>query len=114
MHNPCDWGEKEAFWEELNGIGRLFGEPWLILGDFNALFSQQKKRGGRPFVSSSRDGFYQLKLAHGLVDLGSSGPVFTWCNGRSGRDQILERLDKGLANGEWATLFPRALIRNLP
>lgn len=86
----------------------------MILGDFNALSGQHEKSGGRPFTSLSRDSFYQLKLAHGLVDLESSGPVFTWCNGRSERHQIRERLGKGLANREWASLFPRALIRNLP
>lgn len=55
-----------------------------------------------------------MKCAHGLVDLGSSGPLFTWCNGCNGRHHIRERLDKGLANGDWASLFLRALIRNLP
>lgn len=48
------------------------------------------------------------------MDVGSSSLHFTWCNGRSERQQIRERLDKGLANGEWTTLFPRVLIRNLP
>lgn len=35
-------------------------------------------------------------------------------NGRSGIHHIRERLDKGLANGEWTSLFPRAIVRNLP
>lgn len=37
VRNPYDGRAKEAFWDELNGIGQLFGGPWLILGDFNAL-----------------------------------------------------------------------------
>lgn len=79
----------------------------MILGDFNALSGQHEKRGGRPFALSSRDGFYQLRLSHGLVDLGSSGPTFTWYNdrNRNGRFQIRERLDKGLTNGDWMSLF---------
>lgn len=52
-------------------------------------------------------------LSHGLLDIGSYGPQFTWCNSRSGSHKIRERLNKRLANGAWASLLPRALIRNL-
>lgn len=58
--------------------------------------------------------FFQLRMRQGLVDVGSLGQCFTWCNGRSGFHQIRERLDKGLANGDWMTLFPHAVIRILP
>lgn len=34
----------------------------------------------------------------GLMDLGYNGPNFTWSNGRRGADNILERLDRALAN----------------
>lgn len=53
-------------------------------------------------------------MDHGLIDVGCASPRFTWSNSRSGFHHIRERLDKGLANGEWFTLFPRALIRVLP
>lgn len=58
--------------------------------------------------------FSRLKMRHGLIDVGSLGPRFTWSNGRSGHCLIRERLDKRIANGEWSTLFPRATIRVLP
>lgn len=43
VHCPCEWREKEVFWEELDGIGRLFAGPWLVMGDFNALSGQHEK-----------------------------------------------------------------------
>lgn len=46
--------------------------------------------------------------------MGSTGSWFTWCNGQRGYQHIRGRLVKALANGEWTTLFLRALIRNLP
>lgn len=70
--------------------------------------------GGRPYASSSSDGFLHLEIDHGLIDVGCAGPRFTWSNDRSGFHHIRERLDKGLANWEWSTLFPCALIRVLP
>lgn len=44
------------------------------------------------------------------MDVKSTGPQFTWINGRSERSQIRERL----VNEEWISLFPRALIQILP
>ncbi|KAG6663057.1 hypothetical protein CIPAW_03G284300 [Carya illinoinensis] len=51
---------------------------------------------------------------NGLADLGYSGPKFTWTNKRYGLMHIRERLDKGIANPMWTTLFPYATIIHLP
>jgi hypothetical protein len=48
------------------------------------------------------------------MDLGFSGPKFTWTNLRGVADLIQERLDKGWANSEWKTNFPEASIQHLP
>lgn len=55
-----------------------------MMGDFNMVSGQHEKWGGRPLASSSADSFFQLRMRQGLVDVGSSGPCFTWCNGSSG------------------------------
>lgn len=46
--------------------------------------------------------------------MGYVGNPFTWTNGQFGRRAIHERLDRGIANGEWRVLFPRATIKHLP
>lgn len=56
----------------------------------------------------------QFALNTGMTDLGFVGNRFTWCNGRQGRGLIQERLDRGISNGDWRSLFPRALVRHLP
>lgn len=102
------------FWENVSSIGSNFAGPWLVLGDFNAVSRQREKWGGQLVMSYFMDGLYQLKLNHQMVDLGSLGLRYTWCNGHRDNQLIPERLDKGIANGEWTTLFPRALVQNLP
>lgn len=114
IHAPCEARVKDDFWDEVVGVGSTFNGSWLVMGDFNTMSGQHEKWGGRPYASSSSDGFLQMHFSLGLVDIGSSSPHFTWCNGRNGSHKIRERLDKGLANGEWLHLFPRAVIRNLP
>lgn len=49
----------------------------------------------------------------GMLDLGFSGNPYTWSNGREGRGLIMERLDRGIANGEWRGLFPRATVQHI-
>ncbi|KAI7988460.1 Uncharacterized protein LOK49_LG13G02233 [Camellia lanceoleosa] len=50
-----------------------------------------------------------LGEAH-LADMGFVGPIFTWSNNRDGNDLVRERLDRGLANDAWQSLFPHAKV----
>lgn len=49
----------------------------------------------------------------GLIDLGYSGHPFTWNNKRSIGHNIQERLDRGITNIPWCTMFPNASIKHL-
>ncbi|CAI9775160.1 unnamed protein product [Fraxinus pennsylvanica] len=45
-----------------------------------------------------------------LRDLGYNGEKFTWCNWRDGTSSVLERLDRAVANLQWCTSFPQAVV----
>ncbi|KAI5683253.1 hypothetical protein M9H77_04481 [Catharanthus roseus] len=69
--------------------------PWLILGDFNQVLTREDKQGGLT---------HHLQYVHHLwdtietcswIDLGFSGPAFTWTNSREGEFNIMERTDRG-------------------
>ncbi|KAL2903988.1 hypothetical protein RDABS01_002698 [Bienertia sinuspersici] len=49
-----------------------------------------------------------------LVDLGYMGYEYTWSSGRSGTDNVQERLDRFLANKLWRGTFPSSLVNHLP
>lgn len=49
----------------------------------------------------------------GFVDLGHSGPSFTWWNGRNGDARVLERLDRSLAMTEWLLRYPNCRVHHL-
>ena len=49
---------------------------------------------------------------YGFVDLGFSGPDFTW-HGRRRGELIWERLDRGVANYEWLEKFPMGRVRHI-
>ena len=48
-----------------------------------------------------------------LIDLGFSGPKFTWTNRRELSDLIQQRLDRVWVNAEWKLCFPEAFVSHL-
>ncbi|PKI62440.1 hypothetical protein CRG98_017246 [Punica granatum] len=51
---------------------------WLVLGDFNEIASTEEKRGGAPFDPNRAARFHEVLEQLSLLDLGSTGPRFTW------------------------------------
>uniref|UniRef100_A0A2N9I833 Reverse transcriptase domain-containing protein n=1 Tax=Fagus sylvatica TaxID=28930 RepID=A0A2N9I833_FAGSY len=47
-----------------------------------------------------------------FIDLGYSGPSYTWTNNRVG-DMTWERLDRAVATSDWLMLFPTAKVHHL-
>ena len=85
-----------------------------MIGDFNQVFSQEEKRGGRPVASSSRDKPGEIINNNGLIDIHFFGNPFTWSNRREALANIKERLDRVFSNDKWRILFPRAAVRHIP
>jgi hypothetical protein len=103
-----------GFLEHLSGIGNSFQGSWLLLGDFNSILTTSEKSGGRAYGSQFHRSFEDFVHSSGLIDLGFNGNRFTWSNHRQGIGNIIERLDRGLANGDWVLLYPNSLINHLP
>jgi hypothetical protein len=89
----------------------VHGSSWGILIPF-FLFSE--KSGGRSVGSPSQLEFLDFVHFNALVDLGFVGNRFTWSNHRSGKDNIRERLDRGLVNQDWIQSFPNSLLNHCP
>jgi hypothetical protein len=51
---------------------------------------------------------------YGFIDLGYSGPAYTWTNKRFSANPTYEQLDRCLGNAEWCTMFPTTTIYHLP
>uniref|UniRef100_A0A2N9GZ20 DUF4283 domain-containing protein n=1 Tax=Fagus sylvatica TaxID=28930 RepID=A0A2N9GZ20_FAGSY len=48
-----------------------------------------------------------------MLDLGFSGPKYTWSNGQDISTLIMQRLDRAWVNSEWRILFPEAYVTHL-
>lgn len=49
----------------------------------------------------------------GMIDLGFTGPRFTWTNWRDVNVLIQERIDRFFINPSWCLLYPEARVSHL-
>ena len=91
----------------------LHNKPWVIAGDLNEPLLDEDKFGGRP-VSISRSLLFKDCLDRcNIVDLGFSGPRYTWTNRRELNNLIQERIDRFFMNPSWCLLYPEARVSHL-
>jgi hypothetical protein len=83
------------------------------MGDLNNIMHVSEKIGPRPANDRVISEFYCLVKICGFFDLGFNGPAYTWTNKRF-NTSTYERLDRFLANADWCSAFPNAMVYNLP
>ena len=72
--------KRHLLWENLSVVAELHALPWVITGDFNEVLLGEDNFGGK-LVCISRVLKFQGCLNNcGMIDLGFSGPRFTWTN----------------------------------
>lgn len=83
--------------------------PWLCIGDWNELLDPSEKQKGIYKNLAHIAQFRHLINYLYLSDNGFQGYFFTRKKG-TGPNQILERLDRGLASNSRKQLFPKAVL----
>ena len=81
--------------------------PWLMVGDFNEILSNNEKEGGNIRPQRCMQQFRDCLFDCNLEDLGFIGDKFTWRRGR-----IRERLDRAVSNQRWRDMIPLAMVIN--
>jgi hypothetical protein len=88
--------------------------PILCMGDMNNIMHVNEKLGPtRADVRRINEFCAHVKQC-GFIDLGYSGPAYTWTNKRFTTNPTYERLDRCLDNAEWCVTFPAMTIYHLP
>ncbi|KAJ4834508.1 hypothetical protein Tsubulata_049656 [Turnera subulata] len=103
---------RSLLWSHLNALTLPSGSPWMLVGDFNDYAFSSEVLGG--VFSAARARTFNDRLnGLDLLDLGFSGPSFTWVRTVRGRRVQQRRLDRAVANSEWRVLFPEASVIHL-
>ena len=85
-------------WENLTKVVELHKLPWVIAGDFNEPLIDEDKFEGRGVNINRSLAFKDCLDRCSMVDMGFSGPRYTWTNKRDISNLILERIDKFFMN----------------
>ncbi|KAK3192990.1 hypothetical protein Dsin_024300 [Dipteronia sinensis] len=105
-----DRNQKHHSWTRLAGMSCL---PWVCMGDFNEVLSDDEKLGGSYKRWREMSDFREALEDANLEDMGFIGAKFTWSNKRDGASSVLERLDRGLCNKGFRLICPRFVIRHM-
>jgi hypothetical protein len=105
--------ERKVLWKNLMVISGLHNLPWVMVGDFNDIISGDEKWGGNSPVASRIAEYNNCMNTCSMLDLGFSGPKYTWSNGQDISTLIMQRLDRAWVNSEWRILFPEAYVTHL-
>jgi endonuclease/exonuclease/phosphatase family metal-dependent hydrolase len=94
-------------WELLRKMKPMLKDPWLVVGDFNEVTSQDEhfslnKRGEKQMAD-----FTDLLSHCDLHDLGFKGLPWTFDNRQIGQGNVRVRLDRAVAEPSWLNLFPK-------
>ena len=113
VHGPPYLAKRKKFRELMEYLIDCFSGHWLVIGDLNSTASNLDKSGGNQKGECSSRSFRNFVDNVGAIDMGFSGPKYTWTNKRSGWANIRSKLDRGICNSDWLSLFPKTGVRHL-
>ncbi|KAJ9539129.1 hypothetical protein OSB04_031862 [Centaurea solstitialis] len=89
-------------------------QPWVLMGDFNAMLFQHDGYGGSSRRNMDMEEFFFCVEDVELYDVSYTGIQYTWSQKPMGDDGILRKLDRVLSNVEFTSMFTDAQVRFLP
>nr|XP_023879291.1 uncharacterized protein LOC111991724 [Quercus suber] len=106
--------ERCILWDNLTKVADLHNKPWIMAGDFNEPLTDEDKFGGRGVNVNRSLVFKECLDSCNMVDMGFTGPRYTWTNKRDLNNLILERIDRFFMNPDWCLLYFNAKVKHLP
>ena len=77
MYASPNFNKRQLFWDYLRNLATLVDLPWVLIGDFNNMLSEDEKLGGLPLNRNRLNAFRNCLDNCGLMDLGFHWPRFT-------------------------------------
>ncbi|XP_042956301.1 uncharacterized protein LOC122292146 [Carya illinoinensis] len=109
-----DTSKRDSSWGLLKAIKDQTSLPWICIGEFNELKSQEEKWGAAPRPYRQMEKFREVLNLCSLHDLVTKGPHFMWSNNITGPNFTKEKLDRAMASPVWMSIFPNNICQVLP
>ncbi|XP_070056687.1 uncharacterized protein [Nicotiana tomentosiformis] len=93
--------DRRYLWRDLADINIRQQGPWLIMGDYNAIRSEEDRLIGNLVQELEVRDFNSFIDDTALVEMRTNGRNFTWTNGHT-----YSKIDRALVNTEWMLKMP--------
>ena len=103
---------RENVWERLLRMNANRNGPWLLLGDFNEITSNEEKKGGRRRTDASFLPFRNMLASCGMIDFPFLGNPLSWA-GRTRAGRVQCRIDRAVGNEDWHHIFSHTYVEYL-
>ncbi|GFZ21539.1 hypothetical protein Acr_29g0007010 [Actinidia rufa] len=91
-----DKAKNRPLWDNLRRFSSSIEMPWMLLGDFNNVLSNDEKANGLLVTSYETRDFRNCCYDTGISDLRSLGVFLTWSN-----NSVWSKLDRAMVNKKW-------------
>lgn len=99
-------GDRAMTWNELRGLHFSVGsDPWLLIGDFNAVRRLNERSNHDNFDHTAAASFNSCIEDIDIDDLPAKGFWFSWSNRSGGMGLIKSRIDRAMVNHVWQDTF---------
>ncbi|GAU12283.1 hypothetical protein TSUD_141910 [Trifolium subterraneum] len=99
-------------WNNFTELRRDITEPWLLMGDFNEIIRPSEQKGGT-YSHSRAVPLLNVMNNCNLVDVKTTGGLFTWSRPCTGNRMVFRKLDRVLADVPWCMAFLEAYVEVL-
>lgn len=100
---------RRELWDSILNFGLTMERPWLVLGDFNTILTEEERINGAHVTPYEIRDFSNVCMQCGLVDLQSVGWFFTWS-----KNSTWTKLDRAMVNNAWMCSGFQGLASFLP
>ena len=111
---PAQVNPSKFLWQDLNKSLTSLTDPWMVVGNFDSVTRMEELSNSRKLDQQRCTAFSNWIIDNGLLDMGYSGPKFTWTRRKHYSTFQVVRLDITLFSLEWSIQFPNSQVTNLP
>ncbi|XP_074323276.1 uncharacterized protein LOC141660211 [Apium graveolens] len=113
LYGEPDRTRRRETWDLIRMLNNQVNLPWVFIGDFNNILSQEDKKEGRMYPIWLIQGFQRMLEDCDLNDLELNGYKYTWERGRDTIEMIEVRLDRAVASSSFLYIFTEVKLTNL-
>ncbi|XP_062085261.1 uncharacterized protein LOC133791350 [Humulus lupulus] len=99
--------ERKRLWHALDSL-RFPVQPWLVVGNFNAIFDFDDRIGGRSITDMEREDACTWRANCLMSEIHRIGAHYTWCNKQKEGSRIFSKLERAFSNEAWTDAFPNS------